>query len=215
MIKVLLADDHTVVRQGLRHILETAGDFEVVGEAGDGAAALDLANRVDADVLLLDLSMPECTGLDLISHIREAAPQLRILIVTMHAEQQYVARAFSAGAAGYMTKESAGLELISALKKLATGGVYISVPIAERLAGRLREPGQASAHQRLSRRELDVLRRLARGKSVTEIATELDRSVKTVSTYKQRILEKLKLPHEAALIRYAVRHHLIDAEEEE
>lgn len=215
MIKVLLADDHTVVRQGLRHILETAGDFEVVGEAGDGAAALDLANRVDADVLLLDLSMPECTGLDLIGHIREAAPQLRILIVTMHAEQQYVARAFSAGAAGYMTKESAGLELISALKKLATGGVYISVPIAERLAGKLREPVHASAHQRLSRRELDILRRLARGKSVTEIATELERSVKTVSTYKQRILEKLKLPHEAALIRYAVRHHLIDAEEEE
>ena len=214
MIKVLLADDHTVVRQGLRHILETAGEFEVVGEAVDFDEALELAHRVSADVLLLDLSMPECTGLDFISDIREAAPQLRILVVTMHAEQQYVTRAFNAGAAGYMTKESAGLELISALKKLSTGGVYVSVAMAERLAGRLRKPAQALPHQRLSKRELDVLRRIARGKSVTEIAAELDRSVKTVSTYKQRILEKLELPHEAALIRYAVRHHLIDTEGE-
>jgi DNA-binding NarL/FixJ family response regulator len=211
MMKVLLADDHAVVRDGLRHILKTAGGFEVVGEAGDGAAALDLVRRIAADVLLLDLSMPESSGLELIKDVRQAAPQLRILVVTMHAEQQYVTRAFAAGAAGYLTKESAGFELVSALSKLAAGGVYVGLAMAERMARKLNEPAHALPHQRLSRRELDVLRRIASGQSLTEIAEELDRSVKTVSTYKQRILEKMDLPHEAALVRYAVRHHLFDS----
>ena len=211
-IKVLIADDHTLVRDGLRHILGNAKGFEVAGEAYDAATTLTLARSSDADVLVLDLSMPGRSGIELLRQIREERPALRILVLTMHAEQQYATRAFKAGASGYLTKESASEELVAAVSKVAAGGAYVSLAMAERFAQSLSEPADALPHQRLSNREFEVFRRLCAGESITDIGEALCLSAKTVSTYKARILEKMQLPHEAALVRYAVRHKLFDDE---
>ncbi|KML58847.1 LuxR family transcriptional regulator [Burkholderia cepacia] len=208
MIRVILADDHAVMRDGLRYILERAGGFDIVGEASDGSATLALAERAAADVLLLDLSMPAPTGIELIRLLKSHAPSLRTLVLTMHAEAQYVARAFKAGATGYLTKDSATAELVEAVGKVAAGGVYVSPSAAEGLAHTLCAPAAALPHERLSTRELDVMHRIIAGQTITQIASELALSAKTVSTYKTRILEKMELPHEAALVRYAVRHDL-------
>jgi DNA-binding NarL/FixJ family response regulator len=213
MIRVLLADDHTVVRDGLRHVLERAGGFEIAGEAWDGATTVALVRATPAQVLVLDLSMPGRNGLELIPQIKQEQPALRVLVLTMHAEQQYAVRAFKAGASGYLTKESAGTELVNAVTKVASGGVYVSTTMAERFAQSLHEPADVLPHQRLSDREFDVFRRLAAGRTLTEIAQALSVSVKTVSTYKSRILEKMQMPHEAALVRYAMRHGLVGDDE--
>ena len=215
MIKVLLADDHTLVRDGLRHILQSASGFEVAGEACDSATTVALVRATDAHVLVLDLSMPGRNGIDLIRQIKDEKPALRILVLTMHAEQQYAVRAFKAGASGYLTKESASAELVAAVTKVAAGGVYVSLAMAERFAQSLNEPTDLLPHQRLSDREFDVLKRIAAGQTITEIAAELCVSAKTVSTYKTRILEKMQMPHEAALVRYAMRHKLVGDEEDE
>ncbi|MBB3262107.1 DNA-binding NarL/FixJ family response regulator [Paraburkholderia bannensis] len=214
MIKVLLADDHTLVRDGLRRILESAHDFEVAGEGWDAATTLALVRDQAAPVLVLDLSMPGRSGVDLIKQIKDEKPALRILVLTMHAEQQYAVRAFKAGASGYLTKESASAELVNAVTKVASGGVYVSTSMAERFALSLNEPADMLPHQRLSDREFDVFRRIASGETITEIAHALCVSSKTVSTYKVRILEKMQMPHEAALVRYALRHKLIDDQDE-
>ena len=210
MIRVLLADDHVLVRDGLRHILQSASGFTVAGEAGDGAAAVSLARATAAEVLVLDLSMPGRNGIELVKQIKEELPALRILVLTMHAEQQYAVRAFKAGASGYLTKESASTELVSAVTKVAAGGVYVSMTMAERFAQSLNEPADTLPHQRLSDREFDVFRRLCAGQTISAIAQELCVSAKTVSTYKTRILEKMQMPHETALVRYAIRHKLFD-----
>jgi DNA-binding NarL/FixJ family response regulator len=214
MTKVLIADDHTLVREGLRHILQSASGFEVTGEACDGASTLALVRSTEAHVLVLDLSMPGRSGIDLVQQIREEKPALRILVLTMHAEQQYAVRAFKAGAVGYLTKESASAELVSAVSKVASGGVYVSLTMAERFAQSLNEPADALPHQRLSNREFDVFRRIAAGQTITEIAQTLFVSAKTVSTYKTRILEKMQMPHDAALVKYAMRHKLFDEGED-
>ena len=206
MIRVILADDHAVMRDGLRYILETAGGFEIVGEASDGSATLALVERGAADVLLLDLSMPAPTGIELIRLVKRHAPSLRTLVLTMHAEAQYAARAFKAGATGYLTKDSATAGNRRGGRQTA-GGVYVARR-RPRAALTLRTPAAALPHERLSAREFDVMRRIVAGQTVTQIATELALSAKTVSTYKTRILEKMELPHEAALVRYAVRHEL-------
>jgi DNA-binding NarL/FixJ family response regulator len=208
MIRVLIADDHAVVRDGLRHILQGASGFEVAGEAYDAATTLALARSTPAQALVLDLSMPGRNGIELIRQIKDEKPDLRILVLTMHAEQQYAVRAFKAGASGYLTKESASAELVGAVTKIAAGGVYVSLAMAERFAQSLNEPADALPHQRLSDREFDVFRRIAAGQTITEIAQQLCVSSKTVSTYKTRILEKMQMPHEAALVRYAMRHQL-------
>ncbi|MGF6920603.1 response regulator [Paraburkholderia sp. 40] len=215
MIRVLLADDHALVRDGLRHILQGASGFEVVGEANDSASTVALIRARAAEVLVLDLSMPGRNGVELIKQIKEEKPTLRILVLTMHAEQQYAVRAFKAGASGYLTKESASAELVAAVTKVAAGGVYVSLAMAERFAQSLNEPTDLLPHQRLSDREFDVLKRIAAGQTITEIAAELCVSAKTVSTYKTRILEKMQMPHEAALVRYAMRHKLVSDEEDD
>lgn len=214
MTKVLLADDHTLVRDGLRHILEGTSGFEVVGEAYDGPTTISLVRGTPADVLVLDLSMPGRNGIELVKQIKEELPTLRVLVLTMHAEQQYAVRAFKAGASGYLTKESASKELVSALTKISAGGVYVSLSMAERLAQSLNEPTDMLPHQRLSDREFDVFRRIASGQTISEIANELCVSAKTVSTYKTRILEKMQMPHEAALVRYAIQHKLFEDSED-
>ncbi|MFP4896057.1 response regulator [Paraburkholderia sp. EG304] len=212
MIKVLLADDHTLVREGLRHILQQANGFEVAGEACDSATTIALIRTTQAHVLVLDLSMPGRNGIELIKQIKEEKPDLRILVLTMHAEQQYAVRAFKAGASGYLTKESASAELVGAVTKAASGGVYVSLAMAERFAQNLNEPVDTLPHQRLSDREFDVFRRLVEGQSISEIANELCVSVKTISTHKTRILEKMQMPNENGLVRYAIRHKLFDDE---
>jgi len=216
MIKVILADDHALMRDGLRRILESAREieFQVVGEGCDSATTLALVREHDAQVLVLDLSMPGRSGVDLVKQIKDEKPALRILVLTMHAEQQYAVRAFKAGASGYLTKECASKELVSAVTKIASGGVYISMTMAERFAQSLNEPADTLPHQRLSDREFEVFRRIASGQTITEIAQELCVSAKTISTYKVRILEKMQMPHEAALVRYAMRHKLLDDPDE-
>ena len=214
MIKVIIADDHTLMRDGLRRILEGARDFEIVGEGYDGATTLALVRSSDANVLVLDLSMPGRSGVDLIKQIKEEKPALRLLVLTMHAEHQYAARAFKAGASGYLTKESASTELVNAVTKVATGGVYVSMAMAERFAQSLNEPADTLPHQRLSDREFEVFRRIAAGETISEIAPALCVSAKTVSTYKVRILEKMQMPHEAALVRYALHHKLLDDQDD-
>lgn len=215
MTRVLIADDHALVRDGLRHILRSTSGFEVTGEANDSVSTVALIRERAADVLVLDLSMPGRNGVELIKQIKEEKPTLRILVLTMHAEQQYAVRAFKAGASGYLTKESASAELVAAVTKVAAGGVYVSLAMAERFAQSLNEPTDLLPHQRLSDREFDVLKRIAAGQTITEIAAELCVSSKTVSTYKTRILEKMQMPHEAALVRYAMRHKLVSDEEDD
>ena len=212
MIRVLIADDHTLVRDGLRHILESAHGFEVTGEAADSAGALALVRTHEAEVILLDLSMPGRSGLDMIKQIKDEKPALRILVLTMHAEEQYAVRAFKSGASGYLTKESAAAELVSAVTKIAVGGVYVSLTMAEKFALNLNAPQTALPHQQLSDREFDVFKRLVAGVSISEIANQLCVSSKTVSTYKTRVMEKLQISTEAALIRYAIKHRLFEDE---
>ena len=214
MIKVLLADDHTLVRDGLRHILRSASGFDIAGEAWDAVTTIALVRNNDANVLVLDLSMPGRNGIELIKQIKDEKPSLRILVLTMHAEQQYAVRAFKAGASGYLTKESASTELVGAVTKVASGGVYISLSMAERFAQNLNEPVDALPHHKLSDREFDIFRRIVAGQSITEIANELCLSVKTVSTHKTRILEKMQMPNENARARYAMRNKLIDDEDD-
>lgn len=210
MIGVLIADDHALVRDGLRHILQNASGFEVKGEACDSASTITLIRDVEAHVLVLDLSMPGRNGLELIEQIKRERPQLRILVLTMHAERQYAVRAFRAGAAGYLTKESASTELVAALNKIASGGVYVSLAMAEQFAQNLNSPSDMLPHQRLSDREFDVFRRITNGQTISEIAEALSVSVKTVSTYKARIHEKMQMNSDSALTRYAVQHKLFD-----
>ena len=210
MTRVLIADDHELVREGLRQILQRSQRFEVVGEAADTPATMALVRSTPAQVLVLDLSMPGRNGIEVIKEIRSAQPGLRVLVLTMHAEQQYAVRAFKAGASGYLTKESASAELLLAVEKVAAGGVYVSLAMAEQYAQSLQKPDETLPHQQLSDREFDVFRRIAAGDTITEIANALNLSAKTVSTYKARVLEKMQMPHEAALVRYAARHKLLD-----
>ncbi len=210
MTRIMIADDHAVVRDGLKHILEGAGVFDVVGEAADGAAIPLMVNDCSPNVLLLDLSLPGRSGLELIRLLRDSHPALRILVLTMHSEEQYIVRAFQAGAAGYLTKESAAEELVTAINHVAVGGAYVSQSIAGKLASSFQGNGDDVPHRRLSNRELEVYRRLVRGEPLTTIANALCVSPKTVSTYKMRLMEKMQMPNEVQLVRYALRHHLFD-----
>lgn len=210
MIRVLLADDHAMVRDCQRRILEATGSVAVAGEAADVSSALALAREVPAEVLVLDLTMPGGNVFDLIGRIRGELPRLRILVSSMHAEPRYASRAFRAGASGYLSKERAGTELVAAVGKLARGGFFVGLKIERYTGGRAGEPAEGLPHERLSNREVSVLHRIVDGQSISEIAGALDLSPKTVSAHRARILEKMELPHDAALIRYAVRHHLFD-----
>jgi DNA-binding NarL/FixJ family response regulator len=214
VIRVLIADDHALVREGLAHILRKSRRFEIAGEAADADSTLALVDQAFAQVLLLDLSMPGANGLDLIPKIRAMRPALKILVLTMHAERQYAMRAFKAGAAGYLTKESASAELVNAVSRVAGGHPYVSMAMAENMAvalTRTASDGDGPPPQEtLSDRELDVYRRIVAGETINEIAAALHVSPKTISTYKARILEKMAMTTDAALIRYAVKHGLFD-----
>ena len=210
MIRVLVADDHTIMREGLKQLLVAAGDLDVVGEARDGHEVLQQVRALDFDVLLLDMSMPGKSGMDLIKQVKSEKPRLRILVLSMHQEHQYAVRAIKAGASGYLTKESASTLLVSAIRKVAGGGAFISAEVAEQLALGAMPHSDGPPHGTLSDREYQIFLLLASGKTVTEIATQLNLSDKTVSTHKARLLEKLNIGNLTELVHYALRHRLID-----
>jgi len=197
------------VREGLRRILAAAASIEVVGEGKDSREVLDAVRAGGFDVLLLDLQMPGRSGVDLIKQVRSERPALRILVLSMHDEQQYAERAIRAGAAGYLTKDTAAKQLVAAIDRVAAGGMYITTAAAEALALRLQTPNEDLPHKRLTDREYEVLRLLAAGESVSGIAERLHLSVKTISTHKTHVLEKMRLGSLAALVRYAIEHDLL------
>ena len=205
MIRVLIADDHAIVRDGLKRILAATQDVQVAGEAAGGDEALALVKANDYDIAMLDMSMPGLSGIDLIKRLKLEKPKLRILVLSMHGESQYAARALKAGASGYLNKDSAAELLVVAIRKIAAGGVHVG----EAAAASLLQSGEKAPHEALSDREFEVLRLLVEGLSPTEIGERLHLSVKTVSTHKTRILEKLNLGSTAELVRYALEHRLV------
>jgi len=210
MTRVVIADDHTIVREGLKQVLAKAGDLTVVGEACNGAEVMQRVRELAFDVLILDMSMPGKSGIELIKQVHAEKPKLRILVLSMHEEEQYAVRALKAGAAGYLTKESASDLLVAAIRKVAGGGAYITPTVAEQFALGAMADTSGPRHAALSDREYQVFEMLAAGRSVTDIADRLNLSVKTVSTHKARIMQKMNMTNQAELVRYAVNHRLLD-----
>ena len=212
MIRILLADDHGIVRDGLRRIVEESGGIEVVAETADGREAIALAREHQPDVAVIDISMPGLDGLEVTSQLAHYLPTLPVLILTMHEEDQYVVRAIQAGAKGYITKQSAPEQLVNAIRRLNDGGRYLTETAAESLALRVAKGARAASPlDSLSQRELQVLRRLAMGHTNREIASAYGISIKTVDTYRFRLLKKLALRNNAELSRFAIQNNLIEA----
>ena len=209
MLKILIADDHPVFRRGLKQIIAETTDMVVAGEATNGWEALSKVRTGDYDLVLLDISMPDKDGMDVLTQLKNERPALLVLMVSMHPEEQYAVRALKAGASGYLTKESAPDELIVAIRKVSTGRKYVSSALAERLAALLQEDAEVLPHEVLSSREYQVMCMIASGKTLKEIAEELSLSIKTISTYRSRILEKMKMRNNAELIHYAVKNRLV------
>ncbi len=210
MIRLLLADDHQIVREGLKGILSAHPDLLVAAEAANSDDVASRMRDTAIDVLVLDISMPGRNGLELIKLVHHERPGVPILVLSMHNENQYAVRALRAGAAGYLTKDSAGTELVVAIRKVAAGGRYITPPVAEQLAREVGPSADLPPHQLLSDREFQVFRLLVSGRSVTGIAELLHLSVKTISTHKARLMDKMQLANQAELIRYAIDNGLID-----
>jgi len=210
MIRVLVTDDHALVRAGLKHILGMTADIKVVGEACNGQEAMAEARQTPCDVVLLDIGMPGRSGLDVLKQLRAEHPGVAVLMLTMYPEEQYAVRALRAGAAGYLTKDSGPEELVNAVRKVASGGRYVSMRTAESLAFEVQGRFRQAPHEALSDRELQVLCMIARGRTVKEIADELTLSPKTVSTYRARVLAKLNLRNNSEIAYYAVKEGLVD-----
>jgi DNA-binding NarL/FixJ family response regulator len=208
--KVLLADDHAIIRDGLKQILADTDDLKVAGEAANGLEVMQKVREQAWDVIVLDISMPGRNGLELIHMIKDEKPELPILILSMHHEEQYAVRALHAGASGYITKESDGELLVAAIRRVATGGVYISEKVAELMVRNIRPSNAPLPHTLLSDREYQIFHLLVKGKGLTEIGLELSLSVKTISTHKTHILQKMNLGSTADLVRYAMNHGLAE-----
>jgi two-component system, NarL family, invasion response regulator UvrY len=210
MIRVVVVDDHAVVREGLKRIISENPGMAVTGEAADGHEAINRIRESPCDVVLLDITMPNKSGLDVLKQLHSESPRLPVLVLSMHSEDQYAVRVLRAGAAGYLTKESAPDKLVQAIRKVVRGGKYVSPSLAEKLVFNLEEKTDKPPHEILSDREFQVLCMIGSGKTVTDIANELALSVKTISTYRVRILEKLNLKNNAELTRYAIKTGLVD-----
>lgn len=208
MIRIVIADDHAIVREGLKRIVGDVDGLQVAGEAADGTEVMQRVRELDFDVLVLDLSMPGRSGMELIKLVKAEKPKLRILVLSMHQETQYAVRAIKSGASGYLTKESAPAQLEQAIRKIAGGGAYISAEVAEQLALGAMPGSEAPPHESLSDREFQVFKLLVEGVSVTDIGTRLNLSVKTVSTHKSNLMQKLGLSNQSELVRYAMKHGL-------
>ncbi|CDG81916.1 response regulator [Janthinobacterium agaricidamnosum] len=209
-IRVFIADDHAIVREGLKQILADTRDIVVAGEAENGVDAVKLFRKSECQVMLLDISMPDRSGIDVLKQIKKEKPELAVLMLSMHREDQYAIRSLKAGAAGYLTKQSAPRELVTAIRQVASGLKYISPALAQELANTVGEDHETPPHDTLSDREYQTLMMIASGKTVGAIAQELSLSVKTVSEYRARLLAKMKLKNSAELTHYAIRNQLIE-----
>lgn len=210
MIKVLIADDHALIRKGLKQLLDDTDDMRVIGEAENGMQAIRMVEETAYDVVLLDISMPDKHGVDVLKQLKINQPQLPVLMLSMHPEEQYALRSMKAGAAGYLNKQSAPLQLVTAIRQVACGKKYISTELAEQLANGLSQGYQELLHQTLSNREYQTLCLMASGKKLSEMADIMSLSPKTVSVYRSRLLEKMKLKNNAEAIHYAISNHLIE-----
>jgi two-component system invasion response regulator UvrY len=210
MIKILIADDHAIFREGVKHILAEYPDLVVADEANNGQEVLDKIWKNNYDMVLLDITMPGMTGLEALKQLKNDKPKLPVLILSMHPEEQYAIRVLRAGASGYLTKESAPDELITAIRKISQGKKYITPSLAERLASEFEADSEKPLHDILSDREYQVLSMIAGGKTLTHIAKELSLSIKTVSTYRTRIMEKMKMKTNAELMHYVIKHQLLN-----
>ena len=210
MINVVVVDDHAVVREGIKRIVSESGGMTVSGEASDGHEAIRVIKNQPCDVVLLDITMPNKSGLDVLKELHAASPRLPVLVLSMHPEDQYAVRVLRAGASGYVTKDSAPAKLVHAIRKVVRGGKYVSPSLAEKLVYDLGTDTAKPVHEILSDREYQVLCMIASGKTVTEVAQELALSVKTISTYRARLLEKLNMKNNAELTRYAIKEGLVD-----
>lgn len=210
IIRVVIADDHAILREGLKQVLAEEKDIEVIGEAQNGNEAIKLAGSKEFDVLLLDISMPDRNGMEVLKHIRRDNTKLAVLMLSMHREDQYAMRCLKAGASGYLSKQSASTELVNAIHTVAKGKKYISGEVAQMLANQVTTPTEKPLHETLSDREFQTLTMIASGLTVTEIADKLSLSVKTISMYRARLLEKMQLRHNAELTHYAIKNNLVD-----
>ena len=210
MIKILIADDHAVVREGVKHILSEMPDMVIAGEAGRGQEVLEKVGKNEYDLILLDIAMPGRDGLEILKDLKLQKPKLPVLILSMFPEEQYALRALKSGASGYLTKDSIPDELIKAIQKIVRGGKYISSSFSEKMLFSFDSDAEKPLHETLSDREYQVMRMIASGKTLKEIADELALSVKTVSTYRSRILDKTGMKNNVELTHYAVKHRLVD-----
>jgi DNA-binding NarL/FixJ family response regulator len=210
MIKILIADDHAIVREGFKQILSDTGDLIVAGEATNGQEVLELIRHEEWDLIILDIAMPGRDGLYTLKEVKREKSKIPILVLSIYPEEQYAVRALKAGAAGYLTKESAPEELIAAIRKVSQGGKYISAALAEKLAFDLEVDTEKPLHERLSDREYQVMLKIASGKTVKEIADEMSLSIKTISTYRVRALSKMGLKNNAAFTYYALKNGLVE-----
>jgi len=210
MIRIVIADDHEIVRAGLKQIISDDEDMEVLGESNNGENLIELVKKNDYDLVLLDLKMSGISGIDVIKHLKIIKPDLPVIVLSMHAEDQYAVRTIKAGASGYLTKETAAENLITAIRRVVAGGKYISPTLAETLADSIAGGGTELPHEKLTDREFQVLCMIASGKTVSEIGSELFLSVKTISTYRQRVLEKMNLKNNSELTHYAIKNNLLD-----
>jgi DNA-binding NarL/FixJ family response regulator len=210
MTKIIIVDDHPIVRQGLKQVLSEEPDMAMFGEAQNSQEVLELIRKEDWDIVVLDITMPGRGGLDVLKEIKHERPKVPVLILSIHPEDQYAVRALKAGAAGYLTKESAPEELVRAIRKILRGGKYVSSTLAEKMAFNLEMEAEKPLHEALSDREYQVLLMIASGKTTSGIAEEMALSVKTVSTYRARILEKMKMKSNADLTYYVIKNNLID-----
>ena len=210
MIRILIVDDHAIVRQGLKQIVSESPGMAVAGEAENGEEALALARKLSYDIAIVDIAMPGRGGLDILKDLRTARPSAKIIILSMHLEEQYAIRCLRDGASAYITKANATEELVHAIRAVAAGGRYITSSIAERLASYIEQDADRPPHESLSDRELQVFLLLGSGKTVTDAARELSLSAKTVSTYRTRILGKMRMDSNALLIRYAIQYKLVE-----
>ncbi|HYD94495.1 MAG TPA: response regulator transcription factor [Noviherbaspirillum sp.] len=214
MIKILIADDHTILRDGLKQILSECSDMRVTGEADNGFDALSRIRSEHFDVVVLDMAMPGKSGIDLLKQIKTEQPKLPVLVLSMQKEDQYAVRSLKAGAAGYLCKDSASADLVRAIRKVASGGLFISPAVAESLALGLTSNREEAPHTLLTDREYQVFQMIASGMGVTAVGDTLNLSVKTISTHKTRIMQKMNFSNNADLIRYAIRHGLVDENRE-
>ena len=211
-MKVIIVDDHELIREGLKKVLIKNSDIEIVGEAGDSQELLDLLNHNHnkVDIVILDISMPGRSGLELLRDIKDLHPDVKTLVLSMHPEDRFAIRTLKAGASGYLSKHSAAKELVNALRKIKSGGKYISQALAEQLALEIETPSDKPLHEKLSNREFEIMLKISLGKSVSEIAEELVLSVNTITSYRTRVMQKMNMRSNAEIIRYAIKNQLVD-----